>query len=498
MLVISLVISVRIAVHHLGVGLRSEPERGRLRVALQSLQLGQRHAVLHHRLRRGGRVLVEGHPCPHSQEAVHGQASRVACRAPRRERVVGSRAVVAEDLRGVGSDEECSVVVELFGGKQGLFGQHFEVFGREEVCGGDGLLHALAHDHEPVVEQRHGGGALGGQVVELDGELLLDLRNQRLVSGHQHWHCDRVVLGLGQQVRRDGLGVGGLVGEHQELAGPGQHVNGALARHQLLRSGHPLVSRAHDGVARGHVARTVRQSGDGLGPADAQEEVSLRDVRCCLGDLRGPRRCYPYFSHAGTTGSDCRHEDGRREGKAAAGGVAAAALDGRDLLPGVAAGDCRFEVADGQPLRIGEVLDSLGGLEEHVLLLFRDVVESLFHVLSRQDVRLPVFQVAEAHGVLQQRLLAVRLHILNDDRGLLSHLRVDDVAVLGQVVARQAAQLHLLHMYSFSWYKRLSRSPGLSFVFSFFLFPPASVGIRRSFPLMPFALSPILVRARTY
>ena len=54
-----------------------------------------------------------------------------------------------------------------------------------------------------------------------------------VIRGHQHRQGLGIVFGLGQEVRRHHLGVGGRVGENHEFGRARQHVDADIARHQL-------------------------------------------------------------------------------------------------------------------------------------------------------------------------------------------------------------------------------------------------------------------------
>ena len=81
------------------------------------------------------------------------------------------------------------------------------------------------------------------------------------------------MLGLGEEVGRAQLRVGGLVGDDQHLAGAGRQVDAYAARHEQLRGRDPAVARADDLVDRPHRLGSVRERGDRLRAADRVDLV---------------------------------------------------------------------------------------------------------------------------------------------------------------------------------------------------------------------------------
>ena len=82
-----------------------------------------------------------------------------------------------------------------------------------------------------------------------------------LAVGDEHRGRERVVLGLADEVGRDVVGVGGVVGEHGDLGGSGLGVDADEALEQALGGDDPDVARAgdeRDGVA--HDGLTVDET----------------------------------------------------------------------------------------------------------------------------------------------------------------------------------------------------------------------------------------------
>ncbi len=93
---------------------RGETTLGRARMRLEALQPRQRRAVGDQRLRVGGSVrgFVELKKGANAQKVKDREAARVARGAGRRQRVVGSNAVIAKDLGADVADKEAAIVDE--------------------------------------------------------------------------------------------------------------------------------------------------------------------------------------------------------------------------------------------------------------------------------------------------------------------------------------------------------------------------------------------------
>ena len=115
------------------------------------------------------------------------------------------------------------------------------------------------------------------QVAELPPELGLHPPDERVIDGHEHGHGVGVVLGLGEQVRRDGGGVGARVREHDQLGGAREHVDRDCSGDELLRSGHPAVPWSDDHVSWRDRTRTIGERRDRLRSSDGEHPFRARD-----------------------------------------------------------------------------------------------------------------------------------------------------------------------------------------------------------------------------
>ena len=153
-----------------------------------------------------------------------------------------------------------------------------EVLGSDGVARGDALVHAR-HDDRTSVSQRRPCHAGGRQIAQLAGELPLHALDQCGIGGHEHGYGVGIVLGLGEQVRRYGRGVGALVREYDQLGGTGEHVDRNGSSDEPLRRGHPAVAGPDDHVARRDGTRTVGERRDRLRPSHGEHAVRACDCR---------------------------------------------------------------------------------------------------------------------------------------------------------------------------------------------------------------------------
>ena len=88
-----------------------------------------------------------------------------------------------------------------------------------------------------------------------------------------------VVLGLAEQVHRDPVGRRRAVGEHEDLARAGDHVDADRAEDAPLGARHVGVAGAGDLVHRGDRRRAVGQRADRLRAADREDAIDAGDRR---------------------------------------------------------------------------------------------------------------------------------------------------------------------------------------------------------------------------
>ena len=86
------------------------------------------------------------------------------------------------------------------------------------------------------------------------------------------------MLGLGEQVGGDEGGIGGAVGEHDDLRGAGDHVDADDAEHAPLGRRHIGVAGADDLADRRDGRRAIGERGDRLRAADAVDLVDAGDA----------------------------------------------------------------------------------------------------------------------------------------------------------------------------------------------------------------------------
>ena len=202
-----------------------------------------------------------------AQEGFHAQGSCEAGRAAGGQGVVGAGQVVAHGLGRVGAQEDGAGVPDPLRQGFGILHQQFKVLRGEAVAEAGGFPQVVAHhDQAPVVEglahdRRAGMGRQLGLHRRRQG------RRQRGAGGDQDGGRQGIVLRLSHQIGRYLVGPGGVVGDHQHLAGAGQRIDPHLAVHRLLGQGHPEVAGPADHIDPGDRGGSVGQGSDRLGPA---------------------------------------------------------------------------------------------------------------------------------------------------------------------------------------------------------------------------------------
>ncbi len=250
--------------------------------------------------------------------------------------MIGAGAVVAQRLGRVAPHEDGTGVAHLWQHCLGL-GQ-----GELQVLRGDAIdqLHRLvtvaAVNQGPAAGQRlaHDRLALQGRQQACNGRL--DPIQVGFVPAHQQRLGVLVVLGLGEQVHGQPVGIGAAVGDHQDLRGPGNHVDAYLAEHRPLGGGHVDVARPHDLVDPRHALGAVGQRRHRLGAADGEDMIDAGQVgrrqHQLVEHAIGSRHHHDDLAHTRHMGRDGVHQYRRGIGRLAAGHIDASPVEGRHLL----------------------------------------------------------------------------------------------------------------------------------------------------------------------
>ena len=192
--------------------------------------------------------------------------------------MVGSGKVIAQGFGAVAAQEDGAGVFDLVQIVKGLVHADLQVLRGDLVGDLHGGVQVVSHDDLAIGVD---GGAGDFLPAEL-GQLLLDGGlngpGQRLAVGDEDGGGVLVVLGLAEQVGGDDAGVTLAVGDDQDLAGTGHHVDADLAEDLLLGLGHELIAGADDLIHAGHTLGAVSQGGYGLCPAHAEDAVDAADA----------------------------------------------------------------------------------------------------------------------------------------------------------------------------------------------------------------------------
>ncbi len=284
--------------------------------------------------------------------------------------MVGPGDVVADDLRRVPAHEDGARVAHAREQRFRRAHAQLEMLGGQAVGQLDRSVQVLHQDHRAVLLDRLGGDGPTRESRQLVAEGRRHARDQSGRVGDQQRAGHRIVLGLGQEIGGQPLGIGRIIGDDRDLAGPGHHVDADLAEHLALGQRHVDVAGTDDLVHAADGGGAVRQRGDRLRPTDP---VALGDPGHAGRGQDGRidpavgvgRRHQDDLPHPGDSGRDDRHQHGGRVGRAAAGNVDADPVERAHLLPQHRA----VLVGDPPGLRQGRgviALDALGGVAQRL------------------------------------------------------------------------------------------------------------------------------------
>ena len=186
--------------------------------------------------------------------------------------MAGAGEVVAEGLARVLAQKDPARVLHPAEPGVGVLDREAEVLGGVEVRKLQGLLKVL-HEHDSPVFQSAPRHLFPGKVFELVLEGFLHRVREGLARGEEPGLGEPVVLGLGEEVGGDELGVRARVGDDQGLGGAGEAVDADVAVDLLFRQGDEEVAGTHDLVHPGHALGAVGEGGDRLRPAHGEEPV---------------------------------------------------------------------------------------------------------------------------------------------------------------------------------------------------------------------------------
>ena len=164
----------------------------------------------------------------------------------------------------------------------------------------------------------------------------MHLPHVAFIRGKKNALRQLIVLGLAEQVHRHPVRRRRAVGQHEDFAGAGNHVDAHLPEHVLFGAGHVGVAGAGDLVHARHAGRAVSERGNGLRAANGESAAHARHVRggqhqrIALAARRG--HDHDDFAHARHVRGHGVHQHAGRVGRLAAGHVNAHAVQRRDFL----------------------------------------------------------------------------------------------------------------------------------------------------------------------
>ena len=284
------------------------------------------------------------HPRPDSQEVEDREPRGPPRRAPGREDVVRTRSVVAEDLRGR-TEEDRAGVPESTRQSLGFAGRDLEVLGREPIRDQDQAILVLDPDHAAPHDRRSGDVPIRvGEILEAPFEGGPHAIRKSRVGRRQPDAGVRVVLGLGDQVRRHELRVGGLVGQHEQFARARESVDRDRSESRDLATGDERLRRGGEAVAGTHheIARRSEESAgegpDRLRASGGENPVAAPEPRRRESRVSRSRARHPDPLHAGHPRRDRRHQHARWQGIPTTRGVATHHLERHQVVSDLESG----------------------------------------------------------------------------------------------------------------------------------------------------------------
>jgi len=336
----------------------------------------------------------------------------------RRERVVGPGAGVAEGDGRPGPQVQRAVVVQPPQVPAGIGGEDLDVL--EGVAIGDraGLLRGGDEMDRAVAPPGGPGHARERQLAELAVDLEANVGGEGRRRRDEHRARVGVHLGLGEQVGRDDLGVGALVGHDQDLGGTAEDLDPDAAQELALRLDDVRAARGDDDV---HAGDGLGAEGQGRETVDAADGVDLvragerhgGDVRRHRTPIAGRGARDDAWHARDLRGHDAHLRGGDGQAPAsrhirAHGGEGDVTMPKADAREGL-----DLHVAQRGPLCLGEALDLRLGEADVLARGGRDLVDAALDVALGQP-ELVGGPAVSAHGVVVDRVVAAAPHRIDD------------------------------------------------------------------------------------
>ena len=300
--------------------------------------------------------------------------------------MVGTGNVVTHALGRPAAQEHRTCVLDLAQKLPRLAHRDLQMLGSDGIDYIKRLLQALAGNDQTMVQRIARNLRARGLLDQLV-DSRLDVGHHLGDGGNQIAGSLGVMLGLGHEVYCHELGDGVLVCKHADLAGAGDHIDAAIAAHELLCRRHKGVAGAGDLVDCGNGGRAVGHGTDGLGTTGFENAVHARHACSSQGvgvDLAVflRRRAHDDLSHAGHARGDGVHEHRGGVLGTATGHVDAHAVERGDLLTSDGAIGARVKPAL-LHLALVEIRDVIGRVLDRPQELLVDHLEGLVDLFLR-------------------------------------------------------------------------------------------------------------------
>ncbi len=185
--------------------------------------------------------------------------------------------VVAGGDGAVVADESGSGIGDLFSDGIAVAALDLKMFHGEGVGQFDGLIKGGGDDGQGIVADVLFGIGTAGQLGELLVDFFGDLGSEGITVGEQYGAAGRM-FGLAEHVGGDPGGIGGVVGDDEDLTGAGEAVDIDQAEDLFFGELAPPVAGPDDFIDAFDSIGAEGEGGDGLGAADAVDVVDAEFV----------------------------------------------------------------------------------------------------------------------------------------------------------------------------------------------------------------------------
>ena len=241
---------------------------------------------------RGGTVL--NNACS-MLELIDGESGKTSSAASGGQHMTGAGYVIAKRRRRIVAEEYGAGGGDLSRDSAAVFRHNLAMFRGKSIGDGNGRLQVFDLQEPAVASKRllnERGSGLFGKLI-FDGSY--DLFYEAFGSGEQRdSFFAGSVFGLRYQVGGRPVRVGGFISDDQELAWPGQEVDGNSSEQGAFGGDYIVVAQSEDFADRANGRRSASHSRNGLGAANSAnlcgagkiKRIKESGMDCAIGAAR--------------------------------------------------------------------------------------------------------------------------------------------------------------------------------------------------------------------